>query len=264
MFVIKDYTRLFFCMLRINIKGLKSYGQDFFVGIIAMIIKNIANIIGVFMIYEIIPVINGWSLPELLFLYAFSTISFSFWRCLFMNTLNVSYYVRNGELDSFLIKPIDPLFQIFMEGFDDDAWGDLLVGFIVCMMAMAQLQLPWWVFLLVVITGLFSSLIFASFSIMGSLLSLKVARDSDLSDMPYIVFDLIRYPISIYGQVMYNVFVFFFPIAWISYLPAKALITDHSQGILFSGISIGISLGLFVLCYAIWSSYLKHYRSTGT
>lgn len=30
MFVIKDYTRLFFCMLRINIKGLKSYGQDFF------------------------------------------------------------------------------------------------------------------------------------------------------------------------------------------------------------------------------------------
>lgn len=82
--------------------------------------------------------------------------------------------------------------------------------------------------------------------------------------MPYIVFDLIRYPISIYGQVMYNVFVFFFPIAWISYLPAKALLTDHSQGILYSGISIGISLGLFVLCYAIWSSYLKHYRSTGT
>ena len=29
MSVIKDYTRLFFCMLRINIKGLKSYGQDY-------------------------------------------------------------------------------------------------------------------------------------------------------------------------------------------------------------------------------------------
>ena len=35
---------------------------------------------------------------------------------------------RNGNFDRFLVKPLHPLFQIFMEGFDDDAWGDLIVG----------------------------------------------------------------------------------------------------------------------------------------
>lgn len=37
-------------------------------------------------------------------------------------------YYKRAIKDILLIKPLNPLFLIFMEGFDEDAWGDLAVG----------------------------------------------------------------------------------------------------------------------------------------
>ena len=138
------YVNLFWKYFSLNVKGLKSYGTDFYIGIFAMMIKNISSLFLLFFLYTLVPKLDGWSFYEILYLYSLSTMGFAMWRCLFMNTLNISYYVRNGILDRFLVKPINPLFQIFMEGFDDDAWGDLIIGILINIICMYQLQLSWY------------------------------------------------------------------------------------------------------------------------
>lgn len=165
------YIRLFWQYLKLNIKGLKSYGTDFYIGVLAMMLKNISSLFLLFFLYTLVPTLEGWSFFELLHLYSLSTMGFAMWRCLFMNTLNISYYVREGEFENFLVKPLNPLFQIFMEGFDDDAWGDLVIGMILNVVCILQLHLSWWSFVFAVILAFFGSLIFASFSILGSIVS---------------------------------------------------------------------------------------------
>ncbi|HFE9850504.1 ABC transporter permease [Enterococcus sp. DIV1420a] len=258
----KKYGTLFIKMLILNIKGLRSYGTDFFIGVIGMAIKNISNIILLLFLYNLIPEINGWNLYQMMYLYSISTISFSLWRCLFMNTLNISYYVKYGKLDAFLTKPANPLFLIFMEGFDDDAWGDLLVGIILNIYITICLDISLIFIPIVLILSFFTSLIFASTSIIGSIFSLKTVGINDFSDIPYMIYEFIKYPTSIYGKFVQIFFSTLLPISWISYIPASSII--FSKNMLYIFFTIVFSILYFTFAYIIWNDYLKKYTSSGS
>ncbi len=195
----KKYLKLFFMYGYINIKELKSYGIDFYLGSMAMFLKNIANLFIIFFIYNIVNVINinGWNINEMIYLYSIITISFSIWRCFFINTLNISYYIINGKLDLLLIKPVNPLFLIFMEGFDEDAWGDLAVGIILYIYISFKLNLPILNIVLVFLIALVGGLVFAAISVLGSLFSVIFLGSSNFSDLPYIIYEFAKYPINI-------------------------------------------------------------------
>lgn len=257
--------KLFWKYFQLNIKGLKSYGTDFYIGIATMMLKNLSNLVLLFFLYTLVPVVNGWSFYELLYLYSLSTMGFAIWRCLFMNTLNISYYVRNGILDRFLVKPVNPLFQIFMEGFDDDAWGDLFIGIIINIICVVNLQLSWMTLFASLVVAFFASLIFASFSILGSIMSLHTVGVSDFSDFPYLVYDFIKYPITMYGNLLTTIFTYFFPIAWISFIPSQLIISNQIGKMFLAILSTGaVALLIFTISCILWSRYLKYYTSTGT
>lgn len=260
-----SYFNLFWRYFGLNLKGLKSYGTDFYVGVFAMMLKNISSLFLLFFLYTLVPELEGWSFFELLHLYSLATMGFAMWRCLFMNTLNISYYVRNGILDRFLVKPINPLFQIFMEGFDDDAWGDLIIGTIINVICIYQLQLGWYSLVFSIILSFFASLIFASFSILGSILSLKTVGVSDFSDIPYLIYEFMKYPITLYGSVLTVVFTYLLPVAWISFIPSRMFIENQFFNSLLSlGASALVSLIFFSLSCWMFLRYLKNYTSTGT
>lgn len=257
--------RLFFQYFQLNIKGLKSYGTDFYIGIFAMMLKNISSLIGLFFVYTVIPKIDGWNFYELLYLYSLSTMSFALWRCLFMNTLNISYYIRNGIFDRFLVKPLHPLFQIFMEGFDDDAWGDLIVGIFLNVFTTVQLKLPLWLIPYTIVLSFFGSLVFAGFSILGSIFSLRTVGVNDFSDIPYLIFEFMKYPLTLYGTLFSILFTYVIPVAWISFIPSKIFLSGN---ILVSSYTlIGsciITLIFFLVTCLVFNFYLKEYTSTGT
>lgn len=259
------YIQLFFKFLTLNLKGLKSYGNDFYIGVATMMLKNVASLVTLFFLYNLVPQIDGWSMYELLYMYSLSTMGFAMWRCLFMNTLNISYYVRKGILDSMLIRPLNPLFQIFMEGFDDDAWGDLIIGIIINIICIITLDLSWLNLACALLISLFASLIFASISILGSIISLRTVGVSDFSDLPYLLYELIKYPITLYGTWMTAILTFVVPIAWVSFIPSKILIAGNQWEIIKMLGQTSISaLVFFGLSCVLWQHYLKRYTSTGT
>ncbi|WP_064580096.1 ABC transporter permease [Streptobacillus moniliformis] len=259
------YINLFCKYFSLNIKGLKSYGTDFYIGIFAMMIKNISSLFMLFFLYTLVPKLDGWSFYELLHLYSLSTMGFAMWRSLFMNTLNISYYVRNGILERFLVKPVNPLFQIFMEGFDDDAWGDLIIGILINIICIYQLKLSWYTLIFSIILSFFGSLIFASFSILGSIISLKTVGVSDFSDIPYLIYEFMKYPVTIYGNVLVAIFTYILPVAWISFIPSHIFIENNFlNSLIILLISIGVSLIFFCISCLVFLNYLKSYTSTGT
>lgn len=261
----RKYLKLFFMYGYINIKELKSYGIDFYLGSIAMLLKNLSNLFIIYFIFNIVKVINGWNINEMIYLYSIVTISFSIWRCFFINTLNISYYIINGQLDILLIKPLNPLFLIFMEGFDEDAWGDLAVGIFLYFYISQKLNIPNLNIFLIFLISIIGGLVFAGLSILGSLLSVIFLGSSNFSDLPYIVYEFAKYPISIFSPIIAFVFKTIIPIAWVGYIPAYVNLRQNSINIwIVFVLSILISVIYFVLIVFIWNKVLAKYSSSGT
>lgn len=88
---------------------------------------------------EQIPMLNGWSINELVFIYGFSQIPKGFDH-LFADYIWLlsSRIVTNGEYDRYLLRPIPPLFQLLCDRLQLDAIGELLVGFSLVMISVTN------------------------------------------------------------------------------------------------------------------------------
>lgn len=90
------YLKLLFTYFKVNLKSLAVYDLDFYFAIIGMIVQNVLNIVALRFIFNIVPRISGYSFSQLLLTYALATLSFSIFRCFFINALNISDYIHNG------------------------------------------------------------------------------------------------------------------------------------------------------------------------
>ncbi len=88
---------------------------------------------------EQIPMFNGCSINELVFIYGFSQIPKGFDH-LFADYIWLlsSRMVTNGEYDRYLLRPIPPLFQLLCDRLQLDAIGELLVGFSLVMISVTN------------------------------------------------------------------------------------------------------------------------------
>ena len=124
------YLRLLKEYLKINLKALAIYDLDFYFAIFGMAIQNVLNIIALGFLFNIVPTIKGYTFNELILTYSLATLSFSIFRCFFINTLNIAYFINKGIMDTILVKPVNPLFQLINQRADEDSWGDLFVSLI--------------------------------------------------------------------------------------------------------------------------------------
>lgn len=257
--------KLIIPFFKYNFKRLQIYDKDFYLGIVGLIIENILNLLMLFFIYTLIPSLDGFTFNEMLLLYGVASLSFAIWRCLFINTLNVGSMVRYGRLDTFLLRPISVLYQVMMDGFDDDAWGDLVFALLVIgYTAVTQSINIVWVILLIILS-IFTSLIFAGISIVGSSLSFITQGIADFSQIVYNFFQFAKYPINIFGGGMKFVFTFVIPIGWVAAIPVKLLINHNIRSFAFMLIvACGISVIFFWITTKIWNFMLTKYVSTGS
>lgn len=261
----RRYLKLFYISFILNIKELKSYHIDFVLGSIAMFFKNLSNLFIIYTIYNLVNEINGWSIKEMIYLYSVITISFSVWRCFFINTLNISYYVTSGGLDLLLTKPINSLFLIFMENFDEDAWGDLAVGILLYFYISYMLKIKLIIVFLIFLLSILGGLVFSGLSTISSIFSVIYNGPYDFTELPYIIYEFAKYPLSIFNPIISFILKTIIPIGWIAYIPSSLIFSKVNGNllliILFSFI---ISIIYFYIIYKIWNYAILKYSSSGT
>lgn len=258
---LKYYTSLVKQYYKINIKSIAVYDKDFYFGIVAMMIEYMASFVVIFFLYDSITDINGFTLYQLLLLQGINLVGFSLWSCFFVNTISLSYYIRMGELDRFLLRPVSPMFQIMMSGFDEDAWGELIVGLIIFGVAYYNLQLDWYLLLLVPFIFLSSCLIYAGISILFSTISFFAIGQADFANVVMDVKEFAKYPLSIYNKPLKIIFSTVLPIGFVAYYPSMLFFENK---ILVVFITLFISILFYILANCIWSIGLKRYGSTGS
>jgi len=214
--------------------------------------------------------IAGWAFADIAFLYGFRLLVHALWGFLLGNLSRVSWQVRRGEFDRYLIRPLSPLLQIASSTVDLNRVGDLVGGVAIFGGSIALVQIHWspamaTYLVLALIGGILTE----------SAVTLAIAalsfRFVSIDSIWYLVANVIfsnfgNYPLRIFGTPVQYILTFVIPVGFIAYLPVSVLLgRENELGLspLFAYLVPVIGLGLFLLAYQFWQSQLRVYQSSG-
>src|SRR5690625_6020653 len=66
----------------------------------------------------------------MVFLYGFVSLARALWNFFLFNTINIGSYIKSGQLDLILIRPVNPLFQLISEKMDFESIGELIYSIV--------------------------------------------------------------------------------------------------------------------------------------
>lgn len=259
---LKNYGKLCFTFFRLNYKELEISSMDFLFGIVAKLLSYVAELLALFFIFALVPEINGWDKYQVFFIFGLNLVSFSLWSCFFINTITLPYYIERGEFDRFLVRPVSPLLQIMLDGFDDDSWGELLTGLVILGLAWNKLGLGFLYLPIAVIAAFSGCFIYAGISILLGTVSFFTVAQADVADFTMQIKEIAKYPMTIYPKALQFIFTYIFPVAFVAFFPMRMIAGQIS---IYFVVLLPVAAGIFFqIAKSIWMRGLRHYGSTGT
>lgn len=216
------------------------------------------------------PSMDGWDFRQMFFLYALWMCGHELHNLAFFQVNFVPEYVRAGQFDRFLVRPLDTLFQVLTVPQQTAPDGLFLavvtLGFAT---AVSGVHVGWVFALFVPLIVLGGALIDLGVSLAIATVSFWVIRVDTLRWVAMgLEQDFTRYPISIYGRGVQVVMAFVLPFAFMNYFPATYFLQKTDAGMHLNPV-VGLltpAIGLiwFGASYAMWRFGLLHYQGTGS
>ncbi|TDX48369.1 ABC transporter permease [Orenia marismortui] len=261
----KRYLKVYLKMLAAHIKSLMQYKFDFLIGVISTVSLQAANLAMIWVIFQNVTQIKGYSYEHILLIYGTALLAKSINHIFFDNLwLLPQRYVQHGEMDRLLTKPLNPLFYLIAERWQEDGIGNLLVGLFIVKDAVAKLNFEFTAFTLVIYTIfiLMGGLLYASINLITSSFSFRFVKVFPLIELVHDLNEFTRYPIYIFDKFFRILLTWIIPFAFASFYPVEALLDGFKSG--YSFIIIPFALLFSLLAYRIWLWNLGAYSSTGS
>ena len=260
------YPSLYWLFLKNRIKILMEYRMNFLIGATSTIMMQGAGLLAVWVIMSQIPDLNGWTLPQVLLIYGMITLSKSINHMFADNLWTLGRdYVRTGQFDRFMVRPVDPLFHLLADRFCHDGIGNFLVGGVLVAIAAARLGIVWTpalivYFLVMVVSG---GLIFISLNLMTAISAFWIMDSVPVTRVVFEMHEFAKYPLSIYPRFIALILTWAIPFGFASYFPATRLMGLDAPAWQVYGAPVVAGV-LFSIALQVWRFGLKHYGSTGT
>ena len=228
---------------------------------------SLGNLVGsiflINLIFRRVPTLAGWNFHQSLLVMGFFTILGGVANTVLRANLSrIVTHVRQGTMDFILLKPIDSQFHLSVRRFI--SWGipDIVYGFGIVFYAGTKLDMNVMNYLsatLPLATGLVT--LYSIWFMLGatSIWFVKV------HNVTYVLSNLLaagRFPIHMYPMAMRILFTFVVPVAFLTTVPAQAMLGRTNWGWLCG--SILFALGAFIASRHFWRFALRHYTSASS
>lgn len=261
------FIRIYKIFIKQYLKTLMEYRTDFLIGMFSFFIMQASNIIFISLIFSRVPHINGWSYNEVLFIYGFSQIPRGIDHLFTDNLwLLANAYVRSGQFDKYLLRPINPLFHLISERFQPDAFGEIIIGVGIFSYAYNKLGLSftyidWFLLIVAILAGV---VIYTSIKLVGASVALWTKRSQHFLFIIYQLADFSSYPMSIFSTFIRIVLTFVIPFAFVAFIPASFFIgRPYIPWTILSCVIVSALLWIFAY-HIVWKRGLIDYESTGS
>jgi ABC-2 type transport system permease protein len=260
-----EYIRLYFIIEAQYIKARMQYRADFIISSIGMFFSSLATL-GVFwVIFDTVPNLAGWSLMEMIFIYAFYMIAISPMQILFDHTWQLRFHVQQGTFLKYYFRPLNIMFYYMSEMFDLKGLTQLAAGIVLLIYASAELGIAWTLTrIALLIISLFSAgLVLIAITVLAGSASFWVLDSYPVLGLAWKLREFAPYPMNIFDGVFRFTFTYILPIGFIAFYPSQLFLRpqDVSPIVYFSPF---IGIGLFTLAYRVWTLGVNSYTGTGS
>jgi ABC-2 type transport system permease protein len=258
------YARLYYIMFIMRLKILLRHRLDFFLGSVSTILMQLASFGAVYIITHRASNLAGWDFNEIQLLYGVLLTSLGLNQMFADNLWVVTHFARTGKLESFLTRPIDPLFHMIAERFNHVGIGDFLTGTVLVSLALPQFpnllhpaQLA-----LIIITVVSGSFIFFSLNAITSIAGFWLIDAVTLTRMVYEFHHFARYPLNIFPPFISIILTWVIPYGLVSAQPISSLL-DKGGTIPVLAVA-ACSLTLLLVSTRLWNFCLRFYNGSGS
>ncbi len=267
MHTVKRYLRLYRCLISQFFKVVVQSKVDFLMGLFGFFFTQLAGILFLYLVFEQIPDLQGWSLGQLIFIYGFAQIPRGIDHLLTDNIWLVAWrLVINGDFDRYLLRPMNVFFQVIAEKLQPDALGELLVGTILVVYSVVKgvVVLDAVHIAMFVVSVLAGALIYTAIKLLFASLAFWVKRSGPFLQLAYEMAEFAKYPTEVYAKPLRMFITWVIPFAFVAYLPACYFLgTGMGDHIGVIAMECAIAAVFWFIAYGVFRRGITVYESAG-
>ncbi|MFF8693466.1 ABC transporter permease [Streptomyces sp. NPDC015144] len=252
------------------LRSTMAYRASFAMAALGNFAATAFDFVTILLMFTHVDRLGGYGLSEIALLYGASGTAFGLADLLMGSMDRLGRRVRDGTLDTLLVRPVPVLAQVAADRFALRRLGRVLQGALVLGYGLATVDVEWTVLKVAVVplmllggAGLFGALFVAGAAFQF------VANDASQvqNSFTYGGNALLQYPPSIFAKELVRGVVFVVPLAFVNWLPAlyvlgRPLPVGLPGWVAF--LSPVVAAGCCLLAGLAWRAGLRAYRSTGS
>ncbi len=220
---LRDYLRLYFIIETQYIKARMQYRADFIISSFGMFFTSLATLSVFWVIFDSVPNLAGWSLMEMVFIYAFYMLAISPMQILFDNFWQLRFHIQQGSFLKYYFRPINMMFYYTSEVFDLKGLVQVAAGVVLLIYSANQLHLTWTLSRLgLLILTLFSAaLVQISMIVSAACASFWIIDSYPVLGLAWKLREFSPYPMSIFDGAFRFTFTYLIPIGFVAFYPSQ-------------------------------------------
>ncbi|CAN5857716.1 MAG: ABC-2 family transporter protein [Chloroflexota bacterium] len=255
---------------RMRIAAQMQFQGSFLMQLFGNSIMTVMEIVTVLIFFQQFPALGGWTLDEVLMLYAMCAIAFEIADSIQNGLDLIPQQVRTGDFDRLMTRPMSVYLQAITLDISVRHIGKTLVaaGLFGWAWLRLDLTLTAETLFLLVSAWICGVALFIAIFTLGAIVSFwTVGSVEVVNAISYGGSDLAQYPIHIYRRWFRTIFIWLIPIGFVIYYPTL-IILDKPDPLGFASIApvIGplLTLAFVMVVGLLWRQGVNHYHSTGS
>ncbi|MFF3259331.1 ABC transporter permease [Streptomyces sp. NPDC002932] len=228
------------------------------------------DFVAIMLMFSHVDVLGGYTLPEIALLYGAAGTAFGLADLVMGSMDRLGRRVRDGTLDTLLVRPVPVLAQVAADRFALRRLGRITQGALVLGYALVTLDIDWTAarVLMVPLMLLSGAAIFGAVFVAGAAFQFFAQDASEVQNsFTYGGNTLLQYPPTVFAKDLVRGVTFVVPLAFVNWLPALYVLgrpypLDLPDGVAF------LPPVVAALCWVVaglaWRVGLRAYRSTGS
>jgi ABC-2 type transport system permease protein len=252
-----------------QVRSQLQYRVSFALDLSGSFLISFIDFVAVLVIFHNVPRLGVWSVREVAFFYALSSISFALTDLLIGHLDQFPQKIRDGNFDIVLVRPRGSLYQVIASDLALRRLGKALQGGLVLVYALLALHLHWTVarLALLLVTVPAGIVIFASVWVVGACLAFWTTDGGEFTNaFTYGGNFMAQYPIDIYASWLRRFLCYLVPLGFVVYFPSLYILgKDDPLGLprFLDFSSPLVAVVAAVAAGAVWRAAVRHYRSAG-
>ncbi|WP_206776048.1 ABC transporter permease [Streptomyces sp. DSM 110735] len=228
------------------------------------------DFVTIMLMFSRVEKLGGWTLPEVAFLYGLSGLSFGLADLAIGSMDRLGRRVRDGTLDTLLVRPAPVLAQVAADKFALRRLGRVTQGALVLGWSLAELDVDWTApkLILLPLTVVSGFGIFCAVFVAGAAFQFVAQDASEVQNaFTYGGTTLLQYPPTVFGRELVRGVTFVLPLAFVNWLPACYVLGRPYPLRLPAWVAFAplpVAVGCCALAGLAWRAGLRSYRSTGS